>query len=604
MSGSEGAPDPCSSFMLSVSARRFVHVMLCAFFGAGVAFACRSEVLETAFLPPDPSAGGALGAGGGGGGEAGAPSHVEPLDCSANTGTAELPPGTVFGQGDTADDWPLVSASYGAQEGPGLYVTARDTFRVYVDGHLVAESAGVRTPTFVPVSLVPGENVVAISVYAASGTPALLAQLDELSGSFVTGAHWKVSSAPEANWQAPGFDDAGWASARDLGGLGSLPGCDPEDTFPASSTARWIGGPEGSSGALALRVTIRVEPLGFGAGTTGAAEAAPTVVTSYAELARLAGSDEPAFIVLPEGVYDFRRTGDDVETIEVCPNVCSEDPEKTTLQGSADDCGQTPLTATSTSRRMNIGSNKTILGLGRGALVRGVTFQIDGSENVIVRNLALYDINPHLFEAGDAFTVEAASRVWLDHVTAKWVSDAHADVLPGTTATTFSYLLFDGENDAECTGRERWMTTINDSEVTIHHSRFDEARTRAPAAQGESSRVHLFNNVFSNTTDWTVGSTCLAEVLLEGSVFENVQAAVRLGDCSDDTGLGKMSAASGGNLYRDESRTFLGGDGTEPGDAVFEPPYDYPLEPANEALSRVISRAGAGGPWAQQLDLR
>jgi hypothetical protein len=50
-----------------------------------------------------------------------------------------------------------------------------------------------------------------------------------------------------------------------------------------------------------------------------------------------------------------------------------------------------------------------------------------GIENAIVRNVAIYDVNPELGEAGDAFALNEPSRVWIDHVTTKWISDGFSD---------------------------------------------------------------------------------------------------------------------------------------------------------------------------------
>jgi pectate lyase len=551
---------------------------------------CEDQLIQTATpLPGDTGLGGS------------SPSLSE-LACEGEPPKAELPPGAAFGEGEELASSPLLNTSYGALEGPGLSITARDSFRVYINGDLIAVSASARTPLFVPLSLLPGENVIAVSVHAAAGTPAALLHLDELERSHGSGSDWKLSTAPAGDWTALGYDDSGWTEARELGSPGDLPGCDPDASFPSNTTARWIGPALGTRGPIALRKVIRVEPIGFGEGTTGGAGATPVLVSTWTDLEALARSDEPAVLLLAEGFHDFRRKGSEVADIEVCPSVCSEDPEKTVhrvLTGDAA-CEGPLVGATRDDRILRFGSNKTLVGLGRGAALPGVSMTLDASQNVIVRNLALYDLNTNLLEAGDAFTLTQPSGVWVDHTTVKWISDAFADILAGTSGVTFSYVHFDGSTEAECGGRERWACTITDAEVTMHHCRFDEVSTRAPVAVGSRAHVHLFNNVFSNISDWAVGASCEGQVLLEASVFENAEAATRRSDCSDATGRGRLLAVPGSNIYRDESDIHLGGDG-EPADAVFTPPYDYAPERASDALAQVISRAGAGGPWALPL---
>jgi pectate lyase len=547
---------------------------------------CGEEIVQTAERVPETLAGT-------GGGAAAA------LDCLGAVPSDDLPAGAAFGEGDAADSWPLVAASYGPLEGPGLYLVARDTFRVYVNGHLVGQSASARTPIFLPLSLLPGENVIAVAVHAGAGTPAALIHLAELTRDYVSSSDWKLSASPEGDWKLPGYDDSSWDSARELGAIGGLPGCDSELSFPASTEARWIGPDAGTEGPVALRMTIRVAPIGFGEGTTGGAVAAPQIVSSWEALEALATSDTPATILLAEGVHDLRRQGAEIESVDVCPTSCPEEPGKTVYQVlPSGTCAVALEAAQRDDRGLHLGSNKTILGLGRGAAVRGVSFDLGASQNVIIRNIAVFDVNRNLLEAGDAFTLEGAMRVWLDHVTLKWVSDAFADLLAGTEQVTISHALFDGGTEGECNGRERWAMSMTDAQVTIHHSRFDQVSAHAPHAEGSMARVHLFNNVHSNSADWTVGSGCLAEVLLEGSVFENVEVVSRLSTCNDTADRGLMNAVAGSNLYRDGTVSFIGGDGTEPHDAVFIPEYDYEAEPAADAWPRVILRAGAGGPWA------
>lgn len=552
--------------------------------------ACVDEILQTATLDPGSAASG---------GQPSGPSDL--LDCSGDAPALELPSGTAFGADDALDPWPLSGGQYGFAQGPGLFVTARDTFRVYVNGHLTAQSESSRTPVFVPLSLLPGENVIAIAVSAASGTPAALVQLDDLTRPYVSGAEWKLSLDPQGAWRSPGYDDSAWPRAQELAAAGRVPGCDPTGVS-LSEAARWMGPNPGTRGPIALRMSVRVEPLGHAAGTTGGSGAVPVRVGTWEELVTGAESNDPQILLLEEGNYDFRRMGDEVAEQEVCPIPCADNPEKTLYQVllGEDTCESPVVTVPRNDRKLRIRSNTTIVGLGRGAAIRGVTFDFQESENVIVRNVALYDVNPGILEAGDAFSLGRPSGVWIDHATAKWVSDGLTDMREGTRGVTLSYMLFDGENDQTCDGHHRWTGQFSDTEATVHHSRFDQVSSRAPLVYGALSRVHLLNNVASNNPDWAFGSSCDAQVLVEGNTFENVSAATFRSAC-DGGGLGRMRAPVGSNLYRGDSNVHRGADGEEPQDDVFTPPYAYVVEPTTDAWPRVVSRAGAGGPWALPL---
>jgi len=63
-----------------------------------------------------------------------------------------------------------------------------------------------------------------------------------------------------------------------------------------------------------------------------------------------------------------------------------------------------------------VGSNKTLVGVGSEARLRGKGLTIRGGvSNVIVRNITLTDLNPQLVWGGDAITIDDADRVWIDH---------------------------------------------------------------------------------------------------------------------------------------------------------------------------------------------
>lgn len=552
--------------------------------------ACGDRLVQTADRSDDAAAGGAV---------------DKALDCSNSAPLNQLPPGAAFGEGDGLESPLFVGNTYGSLDGPGIYLAARDTFRVYVNGQLVGQSDGPRKPLFIPLSLLPGENVIAVTVHASTGTPAALVVLDELDRSYASGTDWRMSTSPEGDWQSTGYDDSGWPPANLLSSLGTLSECEPGSAFPVNTTAAWIGPKVGTVGPVALRKTIRIEPIGFAAGVTGGIAAAPQRVSTWSDFEALVTSDEPATILLDEGLHDFRRTGSEVTTSQICPVVCADDASRTVYQGLSSDstCSSTEVAVERDERRIRVGSNKTIVGLGRGARVRGVSLHVNASENLIVRNVALFDINQSLLESEDAINMAQATGVWLDHITVKWASDAFADILAGTEGVTVSHSLFEGSTDAECGGQERWAVSVTDAQVTIHHSRFEHLSSHAPYADGALAQLHLFNNVFSNTTSWTVGSSCFAQVLLEGSVFENVEGATRLSDCGSTSDLGLMNAVAGSNVYRDGTPTHLGGDGSEPHDEVFVPEYAYDVEAAMDAWPQVILRAGTGGPWAQPITL-
>lgn len=553
-------------------------------FGA-LALGCGSEVAQTAFLPPRE------------------PDPRETLDCG-EPGALNPPSAPEFGGGRSVEFSDLVSSAFGAGEGPGVYVLSRDGFRLFLNDVLIAESSAARTPEFVPLTLLPGKNVIGLVAYAESGIPAALVQIDELERSYATDGTWKVSAAPGEGWTRPDFDDSAFEPVTDYGALGSLPGCDPQAVFDEDSPARWVG-PAQPEAAVALRYEIDIVPTGFASAVTGGS-GTPVLVTTVRELEDWLSDDKPQVLVFREGVWDLRRTGDEVEMQSTCRTPCPDEGEVYTVLVGDAICETELVDRPRDERKLGVGSNKTIVGLGRGAHLRGVSFELSESQNVILRNLAVYDVNRDMIEAGDGMDISAANGVWIDHVTFKWISDGFTDARPGTKGLTVSWSRYDGVNDLACRDRHPRAAQLADTEATFHHNLFTDVNARSPEFDHTLSRAHLFNNLLSDNAEFAIGAVCGAQILVEGNSFDNVATPTLKTDCSENPGLlGLISAPAGSNVYEGVGPHRSGGaDAEEPNDAeVFRPAYDYELDSARDAAPLVTSRAGAGGPWRLPLTL-
>ncbi len=544
---------------------------------------CGSELAQTAYAPPP---------------------EREGLECDA-PGALVAPTAPELGGGSSVGHSDLVLTSYGVGEGPGIYVTARDGFRLFVNGTLLSQSESARTPVFVPLTLLPGKNVIGVVAFAEQGIPAALVEVAELDRSYASGSGWTVSSMPRAGFSEPDFDDSSFEPATDYGPIGSRPGCDPESVFQPGSTAHWVG-PDRAHEAVALRYEIDIAPVGFAEVTGGTG--APVLVTTIPELEAWLSDEGARILLLPEGVTDLRATGEEVRQQATCPTACPNETKQVyTVLVGGDTCDTELVTRGRNERRLTVGSNKTVVGLGRGAQLRGASFDLALSQNVVFRNLAVYDVNRDMIEAGDGFDLTQVSNVWLDHLTFKWISDGFTDGRPGSRGVTISWTRYDGVNDLACGGRHPRASQFSETEATIHHSLWESTNSRSPLFDSTGARAHLFNNVVSNNAEFGVGSACGAEVLLEGSTFENVATPTLKWTCPDTGDLvGSIRAPLGSNSYDDDvgPHRIGGAEGPEPSDAdVFHPTYKYSVDPADVALLQVLSRAGAGGPWAQALDL-
>lgn len=537
------------------------------------------------------------------------------FECTPAQVSAALPDSEPWQGAESAAASPLVSTAYDQGQGPGIVVVSRDAFRLYVNEELLVESQQAFQPIFVGYSFLPGRNLISIVAAGADRAPRVGVRIDELERTHTSSGNWKVSVAPESGWRSVAFDDSDWTAAVEYGDLASPTNCSGLGEAFGSNQARWIGAPDPSNTVIALRYRLDIVPDGFGKSTTGGEAAAAsqasnvTVVTDLASLRAAAETDDTArVIVIPEGTLDARLSEAQAKSQMVCPTACESSdvtqyvvlPTLPTTPG----CGVAQVEKKRYEDRIKVRPNKTFVGLGRGANIRGAWFDLSNSSNVIMRNISLYDINPHLIEAGDGVTFNQTSRVWIDHCTFKWISDGFTDLSDSSSAVTVSWSRFDGQNELECNGHHLRANEIIDSEATYHHCWWRQVEGRAPFVHGSDARVHLYNNVVTDALDYAVGSGCDAQVLLEASYFEDVAVPTNRRDCNETAGqLGFIQAAGRSNRYGSGMQSHLtnGVASDEPSDQVFVPPYPYSLEAVNDVRFKVYERAGAGSSWALPL---
>ena len=239
----------------------------------------------------------------------------------------------------------------------------------------------------------------------------------------------------------------------------------------------------------------------------------------------------------------------------------------------------------------DVGSDKTIVGLGAGSGITGgglnIGLPIDDDitapppgavHNVIIRNLT--------FDAwdDDAINVQMFSHhVWVDHNTFIDGGDGGVDVKRGSSFVTVSWnrilhdknmlLGHDDDNGAQDIGR------LN---VTYHHNWFDGSGSRNPRVRF-GDPVHVYSNYYLNNSDYGIASTMDAGVLVEGNFFQGVGDPYHLGEGSSGPG----SIVARDNCFADSGAGQAGG-------SVAPIPYGYLLDPCADVPGAVTAGAGAG----------
>ena len=525
--------------------------------------------------------------------------------------TITLPSDSKFGGGDVPGS-KLIGNTYGAGEGPGIYIVADGGYRLYLNDELLAYDNAAGRVRFIPMTFLPGKNAISIVGVNGQGAPGVLMHLEELEKPYVTDAGWKVLNNPADNsWKSRSYNDSAWpaATVTTNGTLTTLPsgGSLSAPAFPIKSKAKWIWSGNAKDKNVVLRYTFNIKAIGFGAATTGGDNSNIVIVKSEADFLKYIKDPASMVLLIPEGTLDFRK-----KRIETNMQVCESSCEK---MGTY--CGTTPALPGLTYKRSMmsesdcskangkyvypywweqliwVGSNKSIIGMGRGASLRGASFYSNQTvlvQNLIFRNLKIWDVNPHIIEAQGGITLDYVTKLWVDHCSFKWISDGN-DV-SHAKEVTYSWNHWNGYNEFQCNGRDFYAALVSDSDVTFDHVFWNGGSGRNPKAN-INARVHVINNYHKDNVYYAIASNSpTAEVLVDANYFDNVCfptykfAATGRIYCNKN-----IYVKAGGFLVHNDLEK------TEPKDAVFTPPYKYSLDLADSVPSLVAARAGAGGSW-------
>ncbi|KAF1790072.1 Pectin lyase fold [Phytophthora cactorum] len=163
-----------------------------------------------------------------------------------------------------------------------------------------------------------------------------------------------------------------------------------------------------------------------------------------------------------------------------------------------------------TKNPLVVTSNKTLRGLGTSGVIKGKGLWIQG-DNVIIQNVHITQLNPHLIWGGDAIYIQglnsgktAMQRVWIDHVK---ISNIGRQMIATNTASvkslTISNSEFDGQTQysATCDGNHYWTFLFlgTQTQASLVNNFVHHTSGRSPKVGG-SSVIHAANNYwYSNS---------------------------------------------------------------------------------------------------------
>ncbi len=492
----------------------------------------------------------------------GAGSHL----CLDVRGGSEQP-GTIVQQwgcaGSSNQRWRLEEVA----TPPNVLAAATGVVEVFVNGTSIGKSGGAGELLTASANFVAGENTVALRATAGAGLSQVRVQASGVFGTFGTSTLWITRPAvgveateSDPSWAQPGADATGWTSATDT----SLAA---PDAFPPTSVAEGIWNPSAPAGTVLFRTVLyvppgeaAVAPTGFAQGVTGGAGGETVQVTTPSALAAALCATEsggvctdttPRIIEVPSQVFDFTGSeGSHAEpgcVVNQCAAAVQSEyilnslgacdasagtPAKATFDVTVDNAGTDPLL---------VGANKTVIGLGAGATLRGKGLLLHDVNNVIVRNLTITGINPRVVWGGDALTLDGVDGVWIDHNRFSLIGrQMLVTGFGAATHVTVSRNEFDGTTPygAYCDGKHYWVMLVlgSSNTMTVSENWIHDTSGRGPHAGGmENAAVtmQLADNLYETIPGFAANpETPLAKLLMEANVFDDVTTPVLL----DSTG--------------------------------------------------------------------
>ncbi len=547
-----------------------------------------------------------------------------------------LPTGVDVGGGDKVDSQ-LIGATYNAGDGPGIWIVADGGYRLYHNGALLAEDNQAGRVRFVPMTFLPGENAISVVGVNGSGAPGVMVQIDDLDKSYYSGSSWKAKpSVGDASWKNKGRNLSQWGNATALSYANNkMPSGGALNGFAPNTQSKWIWtGSESDENAILL-FTFNIKAEGFGAVTTGGDAGKIVVAKDTAAIISYLRSNDPVTILVPEGTYDFRKFRNAVTEAKSngrtwCSGTCKETNRVTgkhnkfyrinfqenSCAGITGDISESSAKIVSESDNLQqwdnwitVRGNKTLIGMGRGANLRGASLNNrwnEGGHNNIYRNLAIYDVNPHLVEASDGLETSGdkdhhIKNFWADHISYKWVSDGMD--MEFVDNATISYTDLDGGNEHNCWGWDPYMALVEDAHLTYANNYWHNTYGRVPKVTGENngSQVHLYNQYVDKNSFFIAGASghsgsAKAYVRYENSYVDN--GSGYLAEISN-YGYVYMSGVTLGSSTRQRYRN----NGTEvngiPQGETFVPSYNFEKRTVANLPKEIPSLAGVGGRYGK-----
>jgi len=230
--------------------------------------------------------------------------------------------------------------------------------------------------------------------------------------------------------------------------------------------------------------------------------------------------------------------------------------------------------------------DKTLVGLGTDACIKGGGLAWNTKKNVIVQNILFEGSGDDMLKINNK-----CENIWIDHCTIRdsetGISkdvDGGLDITRASKNITVSYCHFYNHDKNMLIGHSDSETGDTAITVSIHHCFFDGTIQRNPRVR--YATVHLYNNFYVGNSTYGVASACNAKVLVENCYFKNVPSPTIVG----------VPGFSPAGFLSEKGSVFenCGTPQTKEFSFYFSTLYPYHVTNASEVPLQVSTQAGAG----------
>jgi pectate lyase/predicted neuraminidase/lysophospholipase L1-like esterase len=240
--------------------------------------------------------------------------------------------------------------------------------------------------------------------------------------------------------------------------------------------------------------------------------------------------------------------------------------------------------------KIDIGNNKTIIGVGSDATLRDCQLNLhDGSYNNIVRNLTIHD------NGTDGISVASKTHhIWIDHCDVSNCGDGLIDMKHQSDNLLITWNRFSNHHKTMLinsgTGKPADIGTLN---TTLHHNWWDGSDTRNPRCG--YGKIHVFNNLYNNN-DYCIGLHSGTLVYVEKNYFVDTNDCIHQMYQDDPDHVDHGFAEASDNVTINTSGDWDVEGISFPVDDYYM--YNFMLDAANDVQS--IVQAGAGPSSAHE----